>query len=82
MKRILFVLVLLTGSGCTNQKDATRILQENGYTNIEMTGYRWFLCGRDDWYHTGFRATHYAQQPITGAVCSGLLFKGSTIRFD
>lgn len=81
MKYVLILLALAL-SACTNETSAKRVLEANGFTKIEFTGYRFFMCGHDDWFHTGFKAMHYAQQPITGAVCEGLIFKGSTLRFD
>lgn len=68
--------------GCTNNPDATRILQENGYKDIQMTGYNFFSCGRDDFYHTGFIAKSPSGNNVKGTVCSGAFFKNSTIRFE
>jgi len=53
--RILTILsIILTAIliGCTNETDAVRILSQQGYTNIRMTGYQLFACSKDDWYHT------------------------------
>ena len=68
-------------SACSNSNDAVRVLQENGYKNIQTTGYKFFACGRDDFYSTGFVAPSVNGTEVNGTVCSGLLFKGSTIRF-
>jgi hypothetical protein len=59
-----------------------RILEENGYTNIQITGYNWAACGQDDTYHTGFVATAPSGRQVTGTVCAGVFFKNSTIRFE
>lgn len=83
MKKILMAVALLfMVIGCTNNTDATRILEENGYTGIEMTGYNFFACGKDDFYHTGFSAKSPIGKTVRGTVCSGILFKNSTIRFE
>lgn len=84
MKRILisvaFVLFIV---GCTDNENAQRILQQNGYTQIQMTGYNFFSCSESDTYHSGFRAlSPDGKHTVTGTVCAGLFFKNSTIRFE
>lgn len=69
-------------SGCTQPETARAILERAGYTQIQMHGYDWFACSKDDTYHDKFTAIGPAGKPVTGVVCAGLLFKGSTIRFD
>lgn len=75
---VLACAIILTA--CTNQDDAMRALKAEGFTDIEFTGYDWFACSEDDFYHTGFVATKNGNR-ADGTVCSGLLFKGSTIRW-
>jgi hypothetical protein len=83
MRRYLIVLIVLfLLMGCTNNPDAIRILQENGYKEIQMTGYNFFSCSKDDFYHSGFMAKSPNGNSIKGTVCSGILFKNSTIRFE
>ena len=82
MKRILFFAILAVGlTGCTAPDNAQRVLSEQGYTSIEITGYRWFSCGDDYTFHTGFKAKTIAGHPVSGTVCSGVL-KGSSIKVD
>lgn len=52
-----------------------------GFTNIQYTGYKWFGCSEDDFFHTGFVAVNPQGMQVTGTVCSGVLFKNSTVRF-
>lgn len=78
----LVVVVVLLLNSCTDEKEAQRILTANGYTEIEYTGHSWFGCSEDDTYATGFTAKTQTGQEISGAVCSGILFKNSTIRFN
>lgn len=66
----------------TDSAGATRVLQASGFTQIKITGYRWFTGGKGDFYHTGFQAKSPSGQIVTGTVTSGLIFKSSTIRFD
>lgn len=78
---ILSITLVALMVGCTNDSDATRILSQQGYADIRMTGYQLFACSQDDFYHTGFVAKTPANVDVEGCVCSGLLFKNSTIRF-
>ena len=80
MKTILLLIVLLT-IGCTKSDDTLRILKDQGYTNITITGYNHFSCGKGDKFKTGFTALSQANKVVSGTVCTGL-FKGSTIRLD
>ena len=79
MKTLLICAALIL-SACTDPKEATRVLTMNGYTNISYTGYSWFACSKEDFYHTGFTAKLNGND-VEGTVCEGLLFKASTIRF-
>ncbi len=81
-KLIAITAVLLLATACTNNNDAMRVLQENGFTDIQMTGYNWFACSKDDTYHSGFTAKSVTGVQVSGTVCQGLLFKNSTIRFN
>lgn len=66
---------------CTNPNGARRVLEQQGYTNIVITGWDAFACGEDDTFSTGFVATNPAGIKVRGVVCQGLIFKNSTIRF-
>ena len=82
MKKLLILAVVSVALlSCTNAKEATRVLQAQGFKNIEITGYNFFGCGKGDKVHTGFTAVGLDGQRIEGTVCSGLIFKGSTVRF-
>jgi len=82
MKKILLaVLMVLVLSGCTNKSDAERALKAQGFSDITVTGYSFFACSDDDFYHTGFSAINPKGEVVTGTVCSGLLFKNSTVRW-
>jgi hypothetical protein len=81
MKRITIIAALLL-CACTNDEHARQVLTSAGYTNIDMTGYDWFACSKDDWYHSGFAAKGPTGQIVSGVVCEGLIFKASTIRLN
>lgn len=82
MKKLLLATVLMAAvAGCTAPTKATKVLKDQGYTDIQITGYSWFMCSEQDTFSTGFRATAPSGAVVTGAVCSGF-FKGYTIRFN
>ena len=60
---------------------AERILKSNGYTEISTGDHSMFSCP-DDFYATKFTAKSPNGTKVKGVVCSGLLFKDNTIRFD
>ncbi len=71
----------LLGTGCS-RPDTTKIfLERQGYTQVEITGWRPFMKDKNDFFSTGFRAKNQNGVWVTGAVSEGIL-KGKTIRFD
>jgi len=79
MKVALIALIALTLSGCTDGSATRQALAEAGFTDIQVDGFAWLQCGKDDTYATAFRAKGPTGVPVAGAVCCGL-FKGCTIR--
>lgn len=78
---ILICYMLLLPVACTNQKGAVKVLEDQGYTNIKFTGYRYWICGEDYTFTTGFEANSVIGKPVTGAVCEGFM-KGASIKLD
>jgi hypothetical protein len=78
---IVLVLVFFSTGGCTDERGTTELLTLEGYTDIQVTGYRWFACGRDDIAATGFVATNANRQRVRGVVCRGFM-KAKTLRID
>lgn len=68
-------------SSCTNEKAASKALDAMGFEILRFTGYEFFACSKGDFYHTGFVAKNANGKIVTGTVCSGLIFKDSTVRF-
>lgn len=56
-----------------------RILKEDGYTDISITGSDIIRCGRGDKKGTTFTAKNAAGNKVSGVVCCGVV-KGCTIR--
>lgn len=75
----LFVSVFWIG--CVAPDEARRVLEQQGYTEIQTGGYAFWACSEDDRIRTKFTATSPSGHRVSGAVCSGLLLKNSTIRF-
>lgn len=65
---------------CTSEARAREVLDEQGFTDVEMTGYVWAACSDDDVTHTGFRATNPKGRKVEGVVCCGWL-KSCTVRW-
>ena len=81
MKRLLIASACIAAlSACSDSDTARRALAQQGYTDIEITGYRPWGCGQDDTFSTGFVATSMAGHRVEGVVCSALFTKGATIR--
>lgn len=82
MKILAPVLSILLFTACTQPDSTIRVVTDAGYTNVQTHGYSWLACSKDDTYATKFTAVNSSGKTVSGTVCSGLLFKGSTIRFD
>ncbi len=78
---ILLGAALLLASCGVNPTTATRALEAQGLTNIQIEGYSWLGCGKEDTFASNFSATGVNGAAVTGQVCQGL-FKGTTVRFD
>jgi uncharacterized lipoprotein YehR (DUF1307 family) len=81
MKKVLIAVVLIVAmSGCTAENEARRVLENDGFTNIQLKGWSPFSCDQKDTFATGFEADKNGRH-VKGVVCSGVL-KGATIRFN
>lgn len=81
-KTILIAAMALSVAACgTRSESAEQLLNQQGYTDVETTGYNMFSCSEDDNFKTGFTATAPNGERVSGTVCEGL-WKGKTVRFD
>ena len=78
---ILLGAALLLASCGVNPITATRALEAQGLTNVQIEGYSWLGCGKEDTFASNFSATGVNGAAVTGQVCQGL-FKGTTVRYD
>lgn len=77
----LLVIVNIVPMACTQEDDTIRILKQNGYSNIVITGWRPFMASKGESFSTGFEAVSPNGSKVSGVVTSGW-FKGKTIRLD
>jgi hypothetical protein len=78
---IVIGLFTILPTGCTQPDKTVRLLEQQGYTNVTITGWRPFMASSKESFSTGFEATSPNGNRVSGAVTGGFL-KGSTIRFD
>jgi hypothetical protein len=67
---------------CTKPDSTRQFLADQGYKQIEITGYRFFMKSENESCSTGFKAINPNGIHVSGLVTEGLVFRGKTIRFD
>lgn len=81
MKKIILPLIVIALASCTASDKSKRVLEQQGYTEIEITGYSPFSCSEDDVFSTGFKAKGPTGIDVEGTVCCGWI-KNCTVRID
>jgi hypothetical protein len=81
LKTLAICVIMTLVVGCTAQDKSKKVLESQGYTEVQMTGYSMFSCDENDSYSDEFTAKSPNGVKVQGAVCSGI-FKGYTIRFE
>ncbi len=76
---VVTILCISSGSCDISKTDSMRILSSEGVSNVQLSGYQWFECGRDDTFSQGFQGNKNGHQ-VQGVLCSGWL-KGITVRY-
>ena len=82
LKRAILICLMLS---CTDEERASDVLAKSGYTDIDINGYGFNKCSKDDSTCTSFTALSPAHVRVTGAVGCGRVEgcgKGCTIRVD
>lgn len=78
----IFVALLAMPSACSlDPVRAKKVLEHNGVSDVQVTGYRWFGCGHGDTFRTGWKGVSAQGKAVGGCVGCGWL-KGCTVRFD
>lgn len=83
---ILVITLLLAGSGPDPQR-AVRALETQGYRNVRITYYRWFMvssrgCNNTHAARFDAEATNPVGRRVTLFVCVGAAGHGSTIHTE
>ena len=78
---LLLAVGLPVYAAFSDRSETVSFLETQGYSEVVLTGYQFFSCGRGDVYRDGFLATNSNGKTVVGVVCSGFL-KGKTIRFQ
>lgn len=84
MRYIALIAFATLLAGCSDDDGARRTLVAMGYSDVQVTGFAWWGCGKDDSVHTGFTARSPTGVKVSGVVCSGWgwFSKGYTVRFS
>jgi len=83
---VLAALFIGVGRGAfANQDVAVRTLEAQGYSNIQIVDKAWFAvgfrgCDEKDAARFTAKVTNPAGKPAEVYVCTGVIFKGGTIR--
>ena len=78
-----FALVgLLALAACSDPNGAREAAEAYGLRDVQIGGYAWIGCARDDDQHTKFTATNANGQRVEGVVCGNWspFGKYSTVR--
>lgn len=81
MKKLLILLSLCVFlTSCDGDSTSLHILEEQGYSNVQITGVNFLACSKDDIFRYNFVANSPNGTNVRGVICSAPL-KGYTIRF-
>lgn len=78
MKVLCLSIALLLGA-CTAEERSIQILKDSGMTDIEITGYAFGVCYKNEHIHAGFTAKNAIGKRVRGVVCCDFL--SCVIRF-
>lgn len=81
----LLAAVFAVGKAVTSDDaDYVRILNSQGYTNVDIQGTAFTGCAKEDspLNSVQFTAKGVNQATVHGVICCGLLLKGCTVRID
>lgn len=80
MKRFLLVFTLLLVACSVDDGTARRVLEDEGYTDIELLGASPLACSSSENRSGGFRATRDGRHVEGVVCCGGFLFGDCTVR--
>jgi len=76
---LTFAVFFGASLGYSNPASTSRVLADDGYTDVVITGRQYFGCDRD-FYRTTFTAKNSRGIKVHGVVCQGLISGAATIR--
>jgi hypothetical protein len=79
-KAIVIALTFLVGCG-VGEGRARDVLEQQGFTAIELGGAATWSCGKDDSQSRRFEATNANGRRVSGVVCCGTWGKACTVRW-
>jgi hypothetical protein len=88
MKNLLTLLIAICLIGCTvDQATAEQVLADEGFHDVQVTGWAPFSCSDDDTFKSHFCASRTVVNPdgttserhVSGTICCGY-FKDCTVR--
>lgn len=82
---LILAIFLMSAGNFVDENVAIEALQKQGFTDINITGKDWLFvgfrgCSEDDSVKFTAIAKNARNETVEVYVCSGWLFKGSTIR--
>lgn len=78
MKNLLIALACLSFVACSHD-DAVRILEAEGYENVEITNFGWLRCRDNATEKTSFKAERDGEE-IDGSMCLPYLYRYTVTR--
>lgn len=80
MKKLIVAVMCAMMAGCAAPDMSKETLVKAGFRDIQIDGYAWMGCGKDDTFSTKFTATNALGMRVSGVVCCGT-WKGCTVRY-
>lgn len=81
MKHALLATLALASCVCVSNSTLHRVLEAEGFTEVEATGLAPLSCSDSDTFRSGFKAKGRDGKPVEGSVCCGV-FKNCTVRIE
>ncbi|TGJ99820.1 hypothetical protein EHO57_13735 [Leptospira langatensis] len=78
---IVIVAILSIGYVDPENEKSRQLLEMEGFSQIQITGFRFLGCAEEDDLAIGFKAIKNGFT-VTGTICSSFFGKGHTIRYD
>lgn len=84
MRKFIFYALSLFVLSCTSQSDfekGKKILEQQGFIDVQKTGVSLLCCDKKEQFTTGFTCISKEGKVVSGCFCSSF-GKGMTVRFN